>query len=233
MHHLSNGTFHLFTYEEDSVLYMPRETAGVYNYDTIFDFKASPGDKWRMYNTQYPQCRDSRVTVVDTGSRIIQGQRLKWLFLHYLSGTVNAYDTAYVRLGALTLFPYMWDNVCETATDSHWGGALRCFSDNQISEYRNQYTLPCDYGEVASMPEQTASPSRLLFSNPFSSMLHITSNFEFSAFIITDLRGSVIYSVDHPSNTLVWDCENYPSGLYIGFCRWPNGEQQTIKLLKK
>lgn len=110
-------------------------------FDTIFNFNAKPGDKWSLTPSDILTCSKSRVTVLDTGHKIIEGINLKWLRVNVTgialyTFTTTVTDTIYERIGSLGTFllnPYM---VCPWYTDGTGPTSLRCYSDNQIAEFK-------------------------------------------------------------------------------------------------
>jgi hypothetical protein len=172
-----NYTEYLYTYTNNKVVYIKDVfQTGTNNFDTLFNFNAAIGNKWRMAPTSNSFCASSFVTVLDTGRNTIQGQSLKWLKLNYYSAgnfTVNVNDTIYERFGALGVYPYWPYNVCPTMTDADQGGPLRCFSDNQINGYVHTWTTSCNYYYVGMKENEIENSSFTLYPNPANEFLMI------------------------------------------------------------
>lgn len=165
---------HYFTYYNNKVVYYLYDGGSAYVYDTLYDFNAKPGDKWRMSPTYRPQCSAGKVNVLDTGSNIIAGQKLKWLKVQYTSSMRNFSDTIYERIGAIKAYPYHFFNVCPSGADNEWGGPLRCYSDNQILNYIKDYSQACDYYLDVSIKGYNSTDEFVRIQpNPTSALLNI------------------------------------------------------------
>lgn len=116
-------------------IWVPHQQA----YDTLYDMRALPGERWQLPPLPAPIICDSTsyAQVVDTGHVSIDGVSLRWLAVehHYLLDgaeyTVWA-DTIIERIG-LNLSFFTPHGVCNAAVDAGGEGPLRCYSDGEIS----------------------------------------------------------------------------------------------------
>jgi hypothetical protein len=185
--------------------------------DTLFNFSAKIGDSWRMHPTDKATCAASRVLVEDTGSRVIQGIRLKWLALKYSSSNWIKNDTAYERLGSLLWYSYHAPNVCKLYTDSDWGGPLRCFSDHQITEYKGTYDGACDYFINDLTSGATSAEKIIVYPNPFVNTVEIISEVSGAVelnYQIFTVDGRVVLSGAIEGSARV-NFSDHPAGLYF------------------
>ncbi|MEI6021196.1 MAG: T9SS type A sorting domain-containing protein [Bacteroidota bacterium] len=169
-----------FTYFNNNVVYYVPTVGSIK--DTLFDFNAKPGDIWRMARTTIAECANGKVIVLDTGTNIIQGIKLRWLKVNYVSSKKNLIDVIYERFGALSVYPYNWFNVCPSGTDGEYGGSLRCYSDNQIFNYVNDPSKACDeYNGVGINTNINEARHLKAYPNPTINFLNI--NFQNSSAI--------------------------------------------------
>jgi hypothetical protein len=119
-------------------VWVPSELA----FDTLWNMNAAPGDQWNLAAMTEPTVCDpeSFVSVVDTGHIFLSGTDLRWLAvdLHYfLSGTEwnVERDTIIERIGS-TLLYFTPHDFCNGQLDGADGGALRCYSDTELSYSR-------------------------------------------------------------------------------------------------
>ena len=240
-----------FTYLNNDVVYNVPTVGSIK--DTLFDFKAKPGDKWRMAPTIKAQCAAGKVTVLDTGSKIIQGQKLRWLKVNYLSSKVNFIDTIYERFGPLGVYSYNWFNVCPAGSDGEYGGSLRCYSDNQIPNFVNDHSTACDYyNGVGITKNQSVSIEIRIFPNPSTDLITIqfpNSNGDYNFKLINALGQIHLESFGHleqpalslsqgsrkvtDENQAQLNLSNLKTGIYF-LQIWENGKLVgTEKIIKQ
>lgn len=159
-----------YTYEKDSIVYLYSPT---YNFfDTLYNYKANIGDSW-LYpfysqDTSLTSCQRYKVQVTDTGHQVIQGVNLKWLKL-------NNNETLFERIGVLKKYAMPYFRDCGFS-DGPITGALRCFSDIQISNYKN-YAGNCNYIYNPNSVEELATSSMLkVFPNPATNKIVLKIN---------------------------------------------------------
>ena len=189
---------YFYTYSANKTVYLLTSTNPV-RFDTLYDFNATIGDKWRVPPTSV--CTNSYVTVTDTGHMVIQGQSLRWLRLLSTFPPVVNYNMfsgiIVERIGAIHCFPYYSQNTCPNNIDAGNGGVLYCFSDQDISEYRtNTYQDACDHIYVSINELKNSEQSIRLYPNPSRNSFtfefgDLTPN-EKTVLLITDLSGREI-----------------------------------------
>ncbi len=136
-------------------IWVPSEEA----YDTLYDMRAVPGDRWQLAPLSAPIVCDSTsfAQVLDTGHVTIDGLALRWLAVdhHYLldgSEYTVWTDTIIERMG-LNLSYFTPHEICNGAVDGGEGGPLRCYSDAEISFNRFE-PWACEF--VLAVSEATA-----------------------------------------------------------------------------
>lgn len=163
----NSNTPYRYTYEANNVVYLYNQNTSVF--DTLYNFGATIGSKW-LLPANYPgtfsnTCTKYTITVQDTGHSFIQTANLKW-FKVSLTNNPSQFqytDTIYQRLGLLNYFFYNFDQ-CTGALDYMEGGPLRCFSDNQIINYK-RIPQPCTF-LISGITENEISQKLELFPNP-------------------------------------------------------------------
>jgi len=232
-----NLTDYLYTYINNKVVYIKDVMQpGTNNFDTIFNFNAAIGSKWRMAPTSVSACAMSFVTVLDTGRRTIQGLSLKWLKVNYTNNgglPLNVNDTIYERLGGLFIYPYWPGNTCPTTTDAGAGGPLRCFSDNQIINHKNNWTAACD-DYYTSLKENSGLSELNLYPNPNNGILNIEMEIfnEEPEIQIKNTLGEMLLSEKIKTNTSHIDLSNLLNGIYFVSLKQSSGIK-TLKIVKE
>lgn len=236
-----NYTRYFYTHTNNDVVYLFDPSNN--NFDTLYNFSATIGDRWRMPPLSKPKCALSYVTVTDTGHVTIQGQWLKSFTLAptmpFPSVSWGLYGTIYERLGAIDMYPYYWGNLCANGTDADIGGPLRCFSDHQIIEYKKSYNGPCDYMYV-SVDELKNNPGLIqLYPNPgqglFTFHLEPASAGEQAWLSITDVLGRPLKRMDLEPGKNVHSIElrDLADGVYIVSLMSGNDVVYTGKVIKQ
>lgn len=142
-----NTPLYYFTHVDNQVVYLLDQATG--NFDTLYNFNANIGDKWRLPPVSHPKCAASHITVADTGHVLIQGQSLRSFTLSQVQafptlGATGLFGVVYERIGAIDCYPYNKYNMCSNMTDAFSSGALHCFSDHQVSDYKSNFIGSCD-----------------------------------------------------------------------------------------
>jgi hypothetical protein len=231
-----NSTTYLYTRTSNNVVYHVGD-------DTLYNFNATVGDKWRI-RSQDINCANSYVTVIDTGHILIQGQNLKWFWISPTNQPPNTKGIfagyVYERMGAMNMSPYEFGNLC--APSIHWNhtGALLCFSDHQITEYKhNNYSSPCDVMFVSVEDLQLDPDLFLLFPNPgqglFTFHLELPGTGEPVSVNIMDLLGRSLMRIDlEPGrNEHPIDSRELSNGVYVVSLIRDKEVVHTIKVLKQ
>jgi hypothetical protein len=166
-------TRYFYTHTSNNVVFLLYGNS----FDTLYNFNAIIGDKWRIPPVSYSLCGGSYVTVADTGHSIIQGQNLKWLNLATTLLPPNISwkfgGFVYERIGAVQTYPYAKNNACSNNVDAGIGGYLSVFSDQQISAYRYMNWSRCEDTFLSLSQPGSITPGITLYPNPSSGVLHM------------------------------------------------------------
>ncbi|MBA3681559.1 MAG: T9SS type A sorting domain-containing protein [Bacteroidetes bacterium] len=169
----------IYTHVNNNVVYLLDPNSN--NFDTLFNFNAVIGSKWGLPNKSSVNCSKSRVLVTDTGHNVIQGVNLKWFkvtltqYAFSFPTPSTSTDTIYERLGCLSKYMFGSEDVCPTVTDSERGGPLRCYSDNQIINYK-KYTGNCNYYYIPTAIKEYLSETQIqVYPNPANDVLNLIS----------------------------------------------------------
>lgn len=167
-----------YTYEQNGVTYLYNNLFGENKFDTLFNFNAQIGDKWRVALVD-TACSDSLyyMTVLDTGSQVINGINLKWLYVKQGpfdgvgAGFIYTYSTILERFG------YKFDEgeygICYGATVDYQHTTFRCYSDSTFGIYSINPSIACDYVDTDIAESKQNSISLSLFPNPSNDELNI------------------------------------------------------------
>jgi hypothetical protein len=157
----------LFTYTINKVVYLYNQSTN--SFDTLCNFNAKIGDKWKTATSiNFTNC-DGIVTVIDTGTTFRFGKSLKWIYTdNYWWPNIQFKDTIYERIGYFRWGPFPND-YCHSQFDAHTGGYLRCYSDTNFSTY-NKQTNSCNF-IVNSILENAFSKIKF-YPNPASNLLN-------------------------------------------------------------
>ena len=202
-------------YEANKVLYVYNQTTSVY--DTIANFNANIGDKWRMtqkYNPNQMPCPFPRpvLTVIDTDHVVINSINLKRVTLI----TPSTYTIILVeKIGGINSFLYPYFSC---AVDDYSPGSFVCYSDNNFSLYQNPgYNLPCDFTTVGKDEFTLEGLELNVFPNPAAEKVKIEFIGENSPkqiqLIVHDLLGREVLTQNLRAGSDL-DLTQIPQGLY-------------------
>jgi hypothetical protein len=212
---VSRGT--ITTYEQNNVIYASMIGLPV---DTIANFNASIGDKWRMTRnstgTSFPNCPTviPHVTVIDTGHVVINGQNLKSLKLSPSNSPTYTY-TVIEKIGSTNGFMFAY----YTCLVDGWStGGFVCYSDNNFPLYQNPgYNLPCNFTTVGKDEFTLEGLGLNVFPNPASDKVKIEFTGENSPqqvqLIVHDLLGREVLTQNLKAGSDL-DLTQIPQGLY-------------------
>ncbi len=132
-------------YEDDSVVYAIHLNEVDTLMDTLFNFKAHPGEKWTL--SQFPTeggqllCDSiATVLVLDTGHALLNGQSLYFLSVEFQGfpdkdeiGMPFYRDTIYERIGSLNIAIDEFYLTCYTQLLGNFLRRFNCYADNSFS----------------------------------------------------------------------------------------------------
>lgn len=211
--------------------------------DTLFNFNAVPGDKWLRARISGTVCNVTRraVTVIDTGSVVINGITLKKLVLSYVrglfvgSGTTSYTDTVYEKIGSIKFHLIPW--TCETATampdasGSFPAGNFRCYKDDFFATY-HKTGMPGCYSPVA-INELNESGSISVFPNPNSGIFKVvlTENSKNATAQVLDYSGRKIYEGTLLEGENKFELKNISAGIYLLIIATDGQSTVPVKLI--
>jgi hypothetical protein len=199
--------------------------------DTIYNFKAKPGESWRIRQEYMPDdlletfdyvC-DSflKVIVIDTGHVNFQGVSLYFLHVEfealdqYSSDTIkyNLSDTIFERFGSKGDFNFMnIHNYCSSGHPLVCGSrrnSLRCYSDKDISFGNNCHKL----SYVSDENEIYKTNNFKIFPNPSANFINIESDYK--ELTITDLSGRICLEISLNQSKEIIDISSLSNGIYL------------------
>jgi hypothetical protein len=197
-----------FTYESNGVVYAYgyNDTYGYSFWDTLFNFKAVPGQSWHLFLAN----ADEFVEVIDTGHQIIQNINLKWLTVTY-PNSVQSFivDTIFERLGSVTYNYPFFPSVLSTDPEIY---NFCNYSDSLFSDWNNS-DVYCTF-----LPTGISWPNdEEIFSispNPaFGEVTFITTDKGICS--IADQRGKIIEIIKIRELKTKFSTENLQSGIYM------------------
>jgi hypothetical protein len=219
-----------YTYEDNGIVYL-RHQGG---FDTLYNFNALPGESWNVPGTSpVPSVCNAttKVQVIDTSGLIVNGTMLKQLIVEYQyksAGSFKLRDTIVERMGTLGQYLVPWD-LCVSTVDANEGGALRCYSDNEIGEYKHNFFSNCT--QVVSVDEKSLSAFSV-YPNPMKDVLYLryTNSYEVNMVCVKDMFGRTIVQYTYAAEII--DVSALSKGVYfveIYNDNFPLGRQKMIK----
>lgn len=175
----------MYTYKSNDSVYFYHPD--LHEFCLLYDFGASTGDTWEIYNIT-GSTPDTIVIQVDSTDQIqVSGQNLKVLYTHMANYTVNS--TSYFA-GKIV------ENIGCNSFSPTYGfcspppGDLRCYEDTSIFYHTGPYNCKQVTVDLPENVEKTIS----VYPNPFSEYITIKSNQVASLTInIIDLQGKIIH----------------------------------------
>lgn len=206
--------------------------SGTNSFDTIYNFNAAVGDQWSLTPKSYTNCSKSKVLVTAVGTKTLQGIPLKWLKV-----TISGYsswsnipntsiDTIIERMGTIKYDLFEAFNICPWVSNGSYGEWIRCYSDNQINNYKtNLDTFDCNYyltPPVSIREKQILNNEFEIFPNPTRENIHIKwcspkqSLNEVSRINIFSAYGKILIDkVIHSNETTTIETNKLTTGIYI------------------
>jgi hypothetical protein len=199
-------TMYRYTYESDSIIYGYNNAFGSSFWDTLFNFKAGPGDKWHLYLG----APNEYVEVEDTGHQMIQSLNLKWMTVTYYpnSGMIIT-DTIFERIGCIG-FNYPFETSV-FGTDGPLVGFCN-YSDSLFSDWNNP-DIYCTF-----LPTGISQPNdeEIFNISPNPVFDEITlSTAEQGLCFIADQTGKIIETIKIMDSKTKISTKNLQSGIYI------------------
>lgn len=230
---ITTFTSNILTYTNNNVVY--RYNSSNMNFDTIYNFNANVGDKWSLSPSNYSTCAKSRVSVVSTGTQNVQGIILKWLKVNILgynsSGMSSNYaDTIYERIGSVNYDFFETYQLCPNVSDGPLGGALNCYSDQQLSIIRStcNYFLPVGWDDLPN-----SESNFFLYPNPFNDFLNIQMKSGVIGEIeVRNTLGQLILKENTQDKETKLDFKEQAPGIYFIILR-ANRQYKTVKVIKR
>ncbi len=215
------------TYEQNGVVYIRNNN----KFDTLYNFKASIGDKWKMIW----QCDStSNITVLDTGTIIINSTPLKFLKVNLHFNTNNlpkdSQDTIIEKIGFIGSY-YIASDFCYAALDGAEGGNLQCYNDANFSTYKSHWATSCTF--TVGIEEFKKETSIHIFPNPASNFITIITNKPFEQIKSIEFYNSFGQIVLLPKQLNKIDITELQNGLYFIKVTNNTGLTMITKFLKE
>lgn len=170
-----------YTYEQNGVTYLYNNLFGENKFDTLFNFNAQIGDRWRVALVD-TACADSLyyMTVLDTGSQVINGVNLKWLDVQNGPMYYGGQNYGYSNYRILDRFGYKFDEgeyancYSPNIAVDYILTTFRCYSDSTFGLYSTNPSIACDYIDTDIAESQQNNINLSLFPNPTNNELNIS-----------------------------------------------------------
>lgn len=222
----------LFTYSEGGVSYLYNDDFGIGKFDTLFNINASVGDSWRMpfADTCYNDTLNF-IKVLDTGTKIINGNNLKWLYVTFDPGSLGTspkYDTIIERIG-FTYGPFYYYTFCGMIEEGY--ANFRCYSDFTFAVYPDS-AVDCDY--PLAVKDHGDNNFSNVFPNPNNGNFSIRHSIDDpdTEFVIYDVTGKLITKDQIPvGDEIVIREEWLENGIYIWHLIDKNGIKGNGKII--
>jgi hypothetical protein len=190
-------------------------------FDTLYYFSGKINDHYKITDRLKGDPKASAYAVIkDTGSVIINSQKLKWQAVDYnfkvSDGHYTLRDTIIEKIGATKCYFLPWD-IMNERLDFNQGGALRCYHDWMLGEYPGNQNCIFDLSLVTPNRFEPYINKVVLFPNPIvnTSVVRVQSNSHEPLKIeIYNYSGALIredyFSGDYPIGSL-----QLTKGLYM------------------
>lgn len=228
-----------FTYENNKVVY-------IYSYgffDTLFNFNASIGDKWRtVTHPGGSSCWASNrklAEVMDTGSVTINTVKLRRLAIKYLysvpmsTNTITNIDTVYEKIGSKKsfLFPFWCETMIIDPDFSVYGQPFRCYSDNLFGSCKANGLTYCDFILEAKENEEI-NKDGFIYPNPVISQvnLNLKGQLQPGKIIIYNSLGQKVLESEIKDEI---DVSAFPRGIYQLYYDLENRGSKNFKFIKE
>lgn len=226
------------------VEYMYAEDAQVYywrygQFRRIYDFSAAQGDTVQLtYPVSYYDGQGEILdTVIDVRARVdsVWPNADTPMLTSFLIRVIP--DTAYPTIDeyAWPEFTYterigshgmMIDHIIAVATVAYFADRLRCYADvdtDHVESWWAQQSKPCDYQLSTGITNDPDADALLVYPNPATDMLHITSKQSLTELRIMDTSGRQCIqfplSKGMPAGrgiqSRAYDISHLPSGIYL------------------
>jgi hypothetical protein len=200
-----------YTFEQNNVVYLYNGS----DFDTIVNFNAIPGDKWRGPSAH--QCTERAVfTVKDTGATLLNGVTLKMIgitsIMLYQSSAFSFTITERTLQAPgefIDLFPFY----CFSPGESDpLGGTFVCYSDNEIGTY-NPGADPCI--EDLGVQEEVQGTSFFCGPNPFNGSINVMAERACRIRLVA-VDGTTVKEIDSEGAASVFiNTADLPPALYL------------------
>ncbi len=210
--------FKQLEFSKDSINWIPAD-------DTIVNFNASIGDTWEFHDPftdpyyVYSNYSSGLTTVVGTGSKMINGDNLKWVLVEYavtdenLTIISNSYsDTIFEKIGPKrNMIPSEYFYGFDSNFDG--GSWLACYSDDSFLEHTIIQNV-CDfYLNTSELYELDYT----IFPNPCQNEFTIEFDGDNFHFEIFNMSGQKVSNISYLNNTrsFIVNTASVPAGFYI------------------
>lgn len=229
-----------FTYEQNGVTYLYNDLFGENKFDTLFNFSAQIGDRWRVALVD-TACTDSLyyMTVLDIGSQVINGMSLKWLKVKYGPIYYGSGNYFYTTFKIFERFGYKFDEVedanCEgEGVVDYVHTTFRCYSDTTFGLYSANVNIPCDYINTDVPELQQNALKATIYPSPLSSSLTISNTrYSIQEINIYNPTGQLNYTLNnidaHHSSI---DLSFLEKGIYFIKIKYDNEGVSIQKIIK-
>lgn len=207
-----------YTYENNGVVFLWYNNS----WDTLYNFNATVGESWRMAKQPITNACDtnSTLTVISTGSKIINAIPLNYLVVEYNYGGFmpsGITDTIVEKIGFIGGYMLPYD-ACDGALDGNEGGMFRCYEDDSFITYNPHYNEACDY--IVGLNESIPSPNLEIVPNPANTLIELLGLDEPADIMIMDLHGKAWPIIEE--NNMI-NVHELPNGIYILSIRKSSG----------
>lgn len=119
------------------------------HFDTLYYFNGKIGDRYKITDRLKWQPADKAYAqIADTGSIIVNAQKLKWQAVDYFfernSQHYTLRDTIIEKIGATKYYFLPWDEI-NGMVDGNEGGGLNCFNDAYFGYYNTANETGCTF----------------------------------------------------------------------------------------
>ena len=186
-----------FTYDENGTIFFYNQHTT--EFDTLFDFNASPGNAWIVKSYEYNgEENEIEVSVDSVGITNVNGVDLKILYLKYhIDFLNNSFFIPRVVLEKIGDLNYMFyfPNQSFFVCDSNYSTGLRCYEDEDLGHFETGIADSCTLNYIwVGTNEFDLSNRTKIYPNPVSDIIIIEADAANAPqrFLIRDVSGKLV-----------------------------------------
>ncbi len=197
------------------------------DFEVLYDFLLQPNDIY-VVGAYDPCIEGDTLLVTEVGTLTINGLNLRYYDVELLNNWFGEviFGRIVERIGPIEsyLFP-----LPRCLPDYMHSGPFRCYFDGDFETYSSEVVSDCDYLGIS---ERTKSEPILVYPNPSSNQINVTSIELISHIEISDVSGRIVFTQQPNSTQINLDIASLSTGCYFISTEFQKGTRLTSKFVK-